>query len=335
MRERRPVTSVDVAKRAGVSQSAVSRAFSRTASIAPGTREKILKAAAELDYRPNRIPAIMLSGRSGMVGVVVGGLSNPFYAGALEHLVCSLRERGLQVLLVHVDDALTLDDALEQLLGYRIDAVVTALAIGSKAVAKALDALRIPVICFNSRLTGQWISTVSSNNRAAGVVAARVLRERGVMQPVWLAGALRNAASVARGEGFRRGLGAMAGELVSLQGADTYESGYDAVSAMLLRGVRPDGMFCSNDMMACGAIDALCERAGLSCSRDVMLLGYDNIPQGAWRAYDLTTFDQGVGQLVKTACEVLANALEAGGEPVSQNIVIEARLVERGSTAGG
>ncbi|NHN83299.1 substrate-binding domain-containing protein [Acetobacter musti] len=328
----RRVTSVDVAKRAGVSQSAVSRAFSRTASIAPATREKILRAAAELDYRPNRIPAIMLSGRSGMVGVVVGGLSNPFYASALEHLVCSLRDQGLQVLLVHVDDALTLDSALEQLLGYRIDAVVTALAIGSEVVAQALGTLRIPVICFNSRLTGPWISTVSSNNRAAGVTAAHLLRERGVACPAWLAGPLRNAASVARGEGFREGLGALAAGLVSLQGDDTYESGYEAVSTMLARGVRPDGMFCSNDMMACGAIDALRDRAGLCCPRDVVLLGYDNIPQGAWRAYDLTTFDQGVERLVGAACALLAEALADGAEPVSQSLVIGAELLERGST---
>nr|WP_277875832.1 substrate-binding domain-containing protein [Acetobacter fallax] len=270
-----------------------------------------------------------------MVGVVVGGLSNPFYVSALEHLVGALRDQGLQVLLVHVDDALTLDSALDQLLGYRIDAVVTALAIGSAAVARALGALRIPVICFNSRLTGPWISTVSSDNRAAGVVAARLLAERGVVRPVWLAGPLRNVASVARGDGFRAGLGALAGDLVSLRGDDTYESGYDAVSGMLTRGVRPDGMFCSNDMMACGAIDALRERGGLLCPEDVVLLGYDNIPQGAWRAYDLTTFDQGVERLVEAACGILAEALTDGAGPVSQNPVIEALLVERGSSGGG
>ncbi|WP_183480591.1 LacI family DNA-binding transcriptional regulator [Komagataeibacter kakiaceti] len=333
----RPVTSTDVARRAGVSQSAVSRAFSHGASIAPETRRKVMEAAAALNYRPNRIPGIMLSGRSRMVGVVVGGLSNPFYAATLECLATSLRAGGLQVLLVHVDDALTLDSALDHLLSYRVDAVVTALAVGSQRTARLLSDLKIPVICFNSRLTGPWISTVVSNNHAAGRMAAHVFAGCGVTRPAWLAGPVRNAASRARGHGFLDGLKADRARwpagAIEMRGDDSYDSGYDAICRLLARGERPDGLFSSNDLMACGALDALRQRGNLNCPEDVVVMGYDNIPQAGWHAYELTSFDQQVDCLVGAATDLLDLALGPEGGPVSRTRVIEARLVIRRSTA--
>lgn len=334
----RAVTSIDVARMAGVSQSAVSRAFSPNSSISPRTKQKVLAAAASLGYRPNRIPAIMLSGRSCMVGVVIGGLENPFYATALERLATGLRESGLQVLLMHVDDALTLDSALDQLLSYRIDAIVTSLAIGSKTVAHALSQLQIPVVCFNSSLVGPWISSVNSNNHGAGLAAARFMLKRGTARPVWLAGPARNAASRARGEGFRQGVreaGFPMADLTRLRGDDTYDSGYDAMTRLKKQGIRPDSIFASNDMMACGAIDALREQMGLSCPDDVIILGYDNIPQAAWRSYDLTSFDQCTEQMVTRAMELIEKALGAKDRPVSCTCVIDAQLIERGSTRSG
>ncbi|AZV40101.1 LacI family transcriptional regulator [Komagataeibacter xylinus] len=334
----RSVTSIDVAKLAGVSQSAVSRAFSSSASISDRTRQKVLAAAAALGYRPNRIPSIMLSGRSCMVGVVIGGLDNPFYASALERLAIALRQAELQVLLVQVDDALTLDTALDQLASYRIDAIVTSLAVGSKSVADALSELQTPVICFNSSLVGPWISTVVSNNYGAGQTAAGIFLKQGVTNPVWLAGPAKNAASRARAEGFcdtlKRASG-HSGALIKLRGDDTYQSGYNAVRRLLQRGVRPDGIFSSNDMMACGVLDALRERGELHCPDDVIVVGYDNIPQAAWHGYDLTSFDQRTDQMVAVAMDMLDTALQTVDHPYSETRLINAQLIERGSTRPG
>ncbi|MCE0743994.1 LacI family DNA-binding transcriptional regulator [Acetobacter sicerae] len=331
----RAVTSIDVARLAGVSQSAVSRAFSPGSSISDQTKQKVLAAAESLGYRPNRIPAIMLSGRSCMVGVVIGGLENPFYATALERLATALRESGLQVLLMHVDDALTLDNALDQLVSYRIDAIVTSLAIGSKTVAQALSRLRIPVVCFNSSLVGPWISTVNSDNHGAGFTAARLIMEKGRVRPVWLAGPERNAASLARAEGFLQGLQQTRTspiEPTRLQGDDTYDSGYEAILSLKKQGIRPDSLFASNDMMACGAMDALREEMDLRCPDDVIMLGYDNIPQATWRSYDLTSFDQCTGKMVARALELLEKAFQAKDSSHSHTHIIDAKLIERGST---
>ncbi|MBS1101422.1 LacI family DNA-binding transcriptional regulator [Gluconobacter sp. Dm-62] len=332
---RRIITSIDVARHAGVSQSAVSRAFSSNASISPVTRAKVFEAAAALNYRPNRIPAIMLSGRSGMIGVVVGGLSNPFYAFALECLTVSLRAAGFQIMLVHVDDALILDAALDQLASYRVDAIITALAVGTPEAARCLSELNIPAICFNSRIVGPGISTIRSNNSASGFRAARIMQECGVVRPVWLGGPVRNAASRERRRGF---LGALATDngtgksVTELQGDDTYESGFTAVREYLRQGHRPDGLFCSNDLMACGALDAFRDHGILSCPEDVVVIGYDNIPQGAWQAYQLTTFSQNLGAFAEVAIEILTEVLSSPDVAISQKRMIDAELLVRGST---
>lgn len=329
---KRVITSIDVARLAGVSQSAVSRAFSSTASISPTTKERVFRAAEALNYRPNRIPSIMLTGRSGMIGIIVGGLRNPLYGTALEQLSAGIRDAGFQVLLVQVIDTVTLEAAIGQLAGYRVDALITALAIGSEKTAAALTALAIPVIAFNSPLTGPRISSVWSNNRESGRRVAGMMAAKKVERPFWLSGPARNAASQARKTGFLQGCAENGLQITILEGDDSYQSGFDAVTTALAEGYRPDGLFCSNDLMGCGALDALRDRAGFSCPEDVMVIGYDNIPQSAWHGYQLSSFDQRSDALVASALDILTRSLAKPEEPLSETRVIEADLILRRST---
>jgi Transcriptional regulators len=92
-------TSLDVARRAGVSQSAVSRAFTPGASVAPATRARVLAAAAELGYRPNALARSLITGRSRLIGLVVAYLDNQYYPIALERLSNALQARGYHVLI--------------------------------------------------------------------------------------------------------------------------------------------------------------------------------------------------------------------------------------------
>lgn len=329
---KRVITSIDVARLAGVSQSAVSRAFSSTASISPETKERVFRAAETLNYRPNRIPSIMLTGRSGMIGIIVGGLQNPLYGSALEQLSAGIRNAGFQVLLVQVIDSVTLDAAIDQLAGYRVDALITALAIGLEKTAVALSALGIPVIAFNSPLTGPSISSVRSNNKESGRLVAKMMVAKKIERPFWLAGPARNAASQARKAGFFEGCAENGLSVTTLEGDDSYQSGFDAVTKALAEGYRPDGLFCSNDLMGCGALDALRDRPGYSCPKDIMVVGYDNIPQSAWQGYQLSSFDQRADALVAAALDILTRSLASPEERHSETCVIDANLILRRST---
>ena len=202
----RPPSSTDVARAAGVSQSAVSRAFTPGARIAEATRAKVMAAADALGYRPNLLPKILQTNRSGIVAVVVGGFYNPYFAMTLEAFSKALTARGLQMLLVRVESDRKLDSVVSQLAGYRVDAVVSALALTSQEAADQLSKLRIPIVTLNSDLSGDWIRSVSSDNFAAGEAAARLLSERGGTRFGFVAGPGDSPAQVAREAGFARGL---------------------------------------------------------------------------------------------------------------------------------
>ena len=145
----RPVTSVDVARAAGVSQATVSRVFAPGSRIAGSMREKVLAAAVALGYRPNAIARSLASQRSGMIGIVMGDMRNPFYPQVLELFSDRLRRTGRQVLLFTVRDGETVDDLLPELLQYQVDGVVIASANLSSGMARSCAALGTPVVVFN------------------------------------------------------------------------------------------------------------------------------------------------------------------------------------------
>ncbi len=199
----RYTSSTDVARLAGVSQSAVSRAYTPGASVSAETRRKVLEAAEVLGYRPSLIPGIMLKHRSRLVAMVVGGLYNPFYATVLELFATRLQEIGNQVLLVHVDSGFSLDEAIPRLAGYRVDAVVSALAVLSQDAAAALARLEIPVVCFNTPLKNEWVSSISSDNREAGGAMADLFIAGGAGTFGYITGPRGSPANEDRLAGYR------------------------------------------------------------------------------------------------------------------------------------
>src|SRR4051794_35901808 len=331
---RRYASSTDVARLAGVSQSAVSRTYTEGGSVSPQTRAKVLAAAGELGYWPSLIPRIMLTHRSYLVAIVVGGMYNPFYAAVLEQFAIKLPEIGFQPLLVHVDSGDSLDGALPRLASYRVDAVVSALAIRSARSAGKLAQLAIPVIAFNTTFRNAWVSSVSADNERAGRVIADLFFNRGGSRFGFIAGAKSSAASEARLKGYRSGLRAREILNVEVARADfRYEDGVAAALELYRNGAGPDAIFCANDLIAMGAMDALRHRLGRKVPDEVLVAGFDDIPAASWAAYELTTFVQDSAGMVEAAVALLvaatASALPFGG----RRAVLPSQLVERSSTA--
>jgi len=320
----RPVTSHAVARLAGVSQSAVSRAFTPGASVSPAMRDRIAAAAAALGYYPSFLPRMMVSGRSGIVALVVGGSYNPFHAATLDAFSRTLRAAGKQIMLVQVESDRALDEIVGELAGYRVDAVVSALSVQSQAVADTLTAHHIPIILLNSGITSEWIRTVESDNAGAGRAAADLLHARGARQFSYVGA--ESSASAARETGFRDRLRALGvPDVVTYAGNLDHDGGYAAGRAMLTHKDRPEGIFCVNDLTAIGVIDALRIEAGLSVPGDAMIIGYDNIAAASWPAYALTTFDQQVGEMVSRAVALIDLSADASLE----REVIPYKLIER------
>ncbi|WP_202614703.1 LacI family DNA-binding transcriptional regulator [Elioraea sp. Yellowstone] len=307
-RARRWVTSADVARAAGVSRAAVSRAFTPGASVAPETRRRILAAAKAVGYRPNALARSLNTRRSGIVGVVITEIANPFYARLLEALGGALQARGLLPLVAVAPDPQATDDLLAHLLSYQVDGVVVASAMLSSGIAARCAAARTPVVLVDRRADakGPQAALVGADNLGGGRLVADLLAAAGHSRPAFLAGIEATSTSDERERGFTQGLAAQGLVLAAREvGRFTYAGGLEAAQRLLARADRPDAVFCANDEMALGVIDAARTRFGLDIPRDLSVVGFDDTPSAGLAAYRLTTVAQDVAALAQAAVAAL------------------------------
>ncbi|HEY8595262.1 MAG TPA: LacI family DNA-binding transcriptional regulator [Devosiaceae bacterium] len=325
------VTSTDVARRAGVSQSAVSRVFTPGASVSTSTREKVLSAARELGYRPNPIARAMITGKSRIIGLVVAYLDNQFYPVALELLSRSLQERGYHILVFMAENSTEgVAQVMEELVSYKVDGIVTASVAMSNELTNLCDASGIPVVMFNRGQNDLRLNEVTSDNVAGGRTVANFLVAGGHTRIAHIAGWQGASTGRDRAEGFSDGL-AQHGlvPFAVLDGMYKREIAAEQARTLFSGAERPDAVFVGNDHMAFAVMDVLRFELGLSVPNDVSVVGYDDVPISAWPAYDLTTIRQPVNRMVAATVDTLMSRI--GGDKEPRHIAIPGSLVIRGS----
>ena len=183
------VTATDVARRAGVSQSAVSRVFTPGASFSERTAAKVRKAADELGYRPNVLARSLITGRSRIIGLVVAYLENYFYPEALEKLSNALQAEGYHLLVFLAPrTAGDIEDILQEIIDYQVDGIILASVALSSQLATRCRAAGIPVVLFNRSQDGPPLPTVTSDNFSGGREVARYLAAGGHRRIGYIAG---------------------------------------------------------------------------------------------------------------------------------------------------
>ena len=330
---RRYPSSIDVARLAGVSQSAVSRAFSEGKSVSEETSRKVFEAAKKLGYSPNLLPRILKMHRSNLVAIVASGTDNPFYAAALQCFTRALQGLGYQVLLVQVDDDHSLDGVVPRLESYRVDAIVSALPVLSGEAAMALADVRVPTISFNTPVRNRWVAAVCSDGAGGAAAVAKLFLRRGVRSFGFIAGSEGSHASSERLRGYLHTLHARRiGDVPVVLGNYSYDGGYEAILTLARRGPIPEGVFCANDLMAIGALDALRHELGLRVPDDVLVAGFDDVPEASWRAYDLTTVLQDGPAMVAEAVAILQQMIAAPQSAGDILRTVPGKLIERATT---
>lgn len=303
-------TAVDVAKVAGVSQSAVSRAFTPGASVSAETRKRIQQAAEKLGYTPNAIARGLITQRSRMIGVVMAQITNPFYPEVLDLFTAKLRERGLQILLFNVPKSGSVEDLLPSILQYRVDGLVVASANFSSEMARLCDRSGIPVVLFNRYIQGRDLASVSCDNEYGAVELARLLAKHH-RRIVYLAGIEDTSTNRDREHGFTSELARLGLSLFGRAvGKYNYDEAYNATKTLLdvpLRR-RPDAIFAANDIMALAVLDAARVRFGMDVPKELSVVGFDDIPMANWGVYSLTTVRQPIDAMVSVTIALLENA---------------------------
>ena len=334
MTKKRYPSSTDVARLAGVSQATVSRSLADDGRVLAATRQKVIEAARVLGYSPSFIPRILLDHRSHLVAIVMSGSDNPFYLQVVDAFTVALQAADYQVLLVHVESEHALDGVLPKLASYRVDAIVSALPVLSRATAARLARLRIPAVSFNTPLHNRFVASVAADNRGGGAAIAELLVRRGARRFGFIAGCADSHASRERQAGFSERLQALGHALASVaDGGFSYDGGLKVTLRLAAAGELPRGLFCANDLMALGAIDALRHELHMRVPEDVMVAGFDDVPQAAWLAYGLTSVVQDGPAMVQEAMAILGAMMGEGGPRRGSLRVVPVQLVERASTA--
>lgn len=325
--ERKTLPSAhDVARRAGVSQATVSRAFTPGATIASATRDLVIQAADAIGYRPNLLARSLIMGRSGIVGVVMGNPRNPFYMAALELLSRRLSAAGRHMLLFAGGDG-DGDIPIEDLLEYRVDVLILMSAPMSSGLAARCEAEGIPVIFFNREARDLIASrsVTGTNAQGAREIAAHLL-DQGYRRLAFMAGVPGSSTSHDRELGYLEEIGRRGGEAPRLAtGMFERVSARAAARALLSADDWPDAIFCANDDMALATIEVARFEFGLVIGRQIGVAGFDDIDQARWPSFDLTSYSQPIEEMVGNVIAMIDNR-------GATRINVAGALVPRGST---
>jgi DNA-binding LacI/PurR family transcriptional regulator len=312
------VTASDVARRAGVSRSAVSRAFTPGASIAPETRERVMKAANAMGYQVNMIAREMIQQRSSLVGVVTAGFENPFRARLLAHISLALTQHNLSPLVMNAEDPAQTKHSLEMLLSYRIAGVIMTSASPPLDLARQYLKLKVPVTMINRGADLDEADVVVSDNAGGGAMAARMLVDTGATRLAFIGPSKTSYSGKSRRAAFVRAVQGVVGAsgepvVTVVTPADDYASGVKAALQLLgePQQQRPDGVFCSSDLLALGFIDIARQRFNLRVPQDIAVVGFDDIPAASYENYELSTIRQDTEGLANVAVEMLLERMDS------------------------
>jgi len=329
---RRP-TIIDVAKLAGVSKSTAARALTDSQDVNEATRDKVRKAAVAAGYERNHLAVGMRSGRSGLFGLVIPDITNPFWAEVARGAQDVVEQNGASLLVFSSDwDHAREANHLRALRQARVEGAIV------NPVSDNVDdfgRFGLPFVLIGSSAE-RFPDTPSIGSDIAQAVRLGLdhLNALGHSAPALILGPKSRLARAR----FLRSVHEHCLErdvdpavLLTEDSDYTFEGGYAAMQRLMAR--RPIGhlaVFCANDLIALGAMLAARE-AGRECPRDVSILGFDGVPAGAFTWPGLTTIEKPAREMGRRAAQALFD--EIAGRPQDGRTYLPCRLIERGSLA--
>ena len=305
------VTLKEVAERAGVSRSAVSRTFTEGASVSPKTRAKVETAANDLGYAPNALASSLTTGRTRLIGLIANNFHNPLILEVFDLFTRGLQNRGLRPLLVNLSGATDPATSLKMLRQYSVDGVIVASSTLPSSFAQAFRTANLPVVhAFGRNAQAPDVHVVGIDNFACGRMAAKTLIARGYVRVAFLGGPETATSTQDRAAGFLSGLGEHADVTVTLSYATDYTFDAGRAEMQRLLATNPaQAYFCGDDLLAVGALSAI-EDAGLLVPTDIGLIGLNDMEMSRWQNIGLTTIRQPVAEIIDAAIELVVATIE-------------------------
>lgn len=326
------VTSRDVARVAGVSQSTVSRVLRGGAPVAEETRQRVLEAMESTGYAPNVVARAMKTQRTGTIGVVIARITNPYYPEVIDALSLELAAAQQRMVLWTAEG--TGDrSAVEAIRQGMVDGVVFATVTADSAPLQEALSRKAPAVLLNRSVEGLNCDQVTSDNVESSESIARYFAASGHERVGFIGGPPLPSTSWEREAGFRKGAEAWGIGLDDRHvrhGDFSHADGYRHMREILSDRHPPTAVFCVNDLTAFGAIEGA-RSLGRSVPGDVWVAAYDDIAMSSWDSFDLTTVRQPVAEMSRLAVELLLRRVADPSTPTRHHRY-PGQVVIRGST---
>ncbi|QWF84747.1 LacI family DNA-binding transcriptional regulator [Amycolatopsis sp. CA-230715] len=323
----------DVARRAGVSIGTVSNVVNRPEVVSHATRAKVLAVIDELGYVRDESARQLRAGRSRVLGLLVLDLGNPFFVDVARGAEEAARKAGLHVVTCTSSQQVDTEASyLSMFAEQRVRGVLLSPVTTDAGALCAFRRGRIPFVLVDRSAPADDVSSVSVDDVVGGTLAGRHLLETGHRRIAFVNGPEVLAQCRDRRAGLTAALTGSGAELSTMEvPALDVASGREAGTRLLARAPRPTAVFCANDLLALGVLQAMVG-AGVPVPGEVAIIGYDDIEFAGAAAVPLTSVRQPARLIGRTAAELLIAETGDGEQPEHRAVVYEPSLVIREST---
>ena len=320
----------DVASKAGLSVATVSRTLNGVGFVKQETRERVMRAAAELNYIPDAHARSLTTRRSMTIAAVVTQLTHPVFSAFLATLERSLADRGYALVVASSDFELEAEaQQVRRMLSLGVDGLILSGEDHSEELFELVRRQDVPVVTISTFNPHAELPTIGYDNAGLGEIAAQYLHDIGHHRIAVIHGPVHDND---RTQGRIAGIQKLAGKMdLSFVKAEWSEHGGANAAREILTtwSVQPTAFLCLSDVLALGAMFEL-QRSGKTVPGDYSVMGFDGLEWADISAPPLTTIRLPVRRMAKAVSSALVDFLD-DGRPISARL-LDGSLVERGST---
>ncbi len=330
-----PVNIYDVAKKAGLSVVTVSRVLNNSSTVRDYNRQKVLKAMEELDYKPNAAARSLAKGDTGMIGLILPTIDDPFMSQVLFAVERAAREKGMFLVTAFAPgcEEPGYANPVSLFRENRVDGILILSPVKNEEYILELKKNGFPFVLLDQHHSAVQAPSVTVDNFYGGYQATARLIAAGFKRIAHISGSDIYESSAQRLEGYKQALrdhGLEIAEELIASGNFTIAGGYEALAGWIERGQLPEAVFAADDNTAFGVIDAA-RKFRISIPAELSVIGYDDHPFGSMLHPALSTVRQPTPELGKQGVELLLNVL-SGKVKRAVTITLKPEVVLRDTT---
>jgi len=327
-------TIKDVAREVGVSINTVSRALNGKPDVSPETRRLVLKTAQRLNYMPNKLARGLRSNKTGIIGVIVADIANPFFSAVVKGMGKAAKGLGYSIILQDTSENYkNEEEAIQIMISEQVDGLLITPVQTEKRSIHMLQESGIPFVLVARYFDDADTDYVVADDVQGGYLATAHLIEKGHEKIAFINGPPYNSSAIERFQGYKKALEEHdigLNESLIRNGALTMEDGYTYGKALLMdHDPQPTALFTFSDFVALGAMKAVRE-VGLRIPEDIAIVGYDDIDFAFCLESPLTTIRFPKREIGEEAISVLEKKID--GQKCHSNLKIPVELVIRQSS---